>query len=146
MKRLTFNIFYARGFIYYNKKNFIFAEEQFKKALNYAPIHPKCNFKLGLCYFKLKKWEDAEVYLQKAVNLIPSNQQWKSQLIQTQKHLGKEIKSIAHLERENYIRLKIEKNPNDYELYSQLAIVLQKHAKWWQEVEALKKAIEDALD
>ena len=142
VNKTLFLTHYFKAHKLYKKKYFKEAEKTFLKALEYNNSHAKCNFKLGMCYFKQELWEDANMQIGKAINLTSNNENWRIQLIQVQRHLGKNIKALATTNKEDKIRELLEYQPKNAILYSDLAQVLNKQAKWWQEVEALKKAVE----
>lgn len=143
MSKVVFNINYVSGLNLYKKSLFEESKIKFRKALYHQRDHAQCTFKLGMCYFKLEQWKKARFYIEKAINLDPSKTGWKKQLEQSKKHLGIPKQTI-YKEENLTLEQKILANPNDAKLYRELASNLQKQGLWWQEIEALKKAI--ALD
>ncbi|UYU14870.1 CDP-glycerol glycerophosphotransferase family protein [Campylobacter coli] len=84
-----FWIYYFFGMLFYHqKKNYRKAQSYFFKALKRQEEHSKCNFKLGMCYFKLKQWREANKYISKALTIDPSKKSWEIQLKQTENHLN----------------------------------------------------------
>lgn len=51
--------------------------------------HAESYFKAGICNLKLHRYEEAFKYISKALELEPSNIQWKEQLEQCARHLDK---------------------------------------------------------
>ncbi|EAK9939700.1 glycosyltransferase [Campylobacter lari] len=86
---MMFWIYYFLGMWYYHKKkDYKKAQSYFLKALKRQEEHSKCNFKLGMCYFKLKQWREANKYISKALTIDPSKKSWEIQLKQTENHLN----------------------------------------------------------
>ncbi|OCX43222.1 CDP-glycerol--glycerophosphate glycerophosphotransferase [Campylobacter ornithocola] len=84
-----FWIYYFFGIWYYHKKkDYKKAQSYFLKALERQENHSKCNFKLGMSYFKLKQWKEANEFIFKALAVNPSKKSWKIQLRQTENHLN----------------------------------------------------------
>ncbi|MGQ8821050.1 CDP-glycerol glycerophosphotransferase family protein [Bibersteinia trehalosi] len=138
-------ISYWKGMKFYKKKNWDKAKYFFDKAVKKSPLHPESNFKLGMCFFKLKEWEHAHKYIKTAVELLPSKEEWKVQLYQSELRMtsiqGTQLTASASSIEENLIRKRLETEDGSAKLYSRLAELLHKQGKAWQEVEALKNAI-----
>lgn len=84
-----FWIYYFFGIWYYHKKkDYKKAQSYFLKALERQENHSKCNFKLGMSYFKLKQWKEANEFIFKALTMNPSKKSWEIQLKQTENHLN----------------------------------------------------------
>lgn len=133
---------YIQGLVPYREKQWQVAQQYFELAITEQPSHADSYFKLGMCHFRQKDYEQAEQFIQQAMQIEPERGEWKKQLEQTQRHLTKiEVKKTT-AEKEESLRQQIEQHPNDASLYNQLAHNLRKQGKWWQEIEALNKAIE----
>ncbi|EAK0440353.1 CDP-glycerol glycerophosphotransferase family protein [Campylobacter lari] len=84
-----FWICYFLGMWYYQKKkDYKKAQSCFLRALKRREKHAKCNFKLGMSYFKLKQWKEANEFISKALIIDPSKKSWHTQLMQTENHLN----------------------------------------------------------
>ncbi len=142
LDKALFATHYFKAQQLYKDKLFKEAEGGFAKALEYNELDAKCRFKLGMCFFKQELWEEANIHISKAVELSPDNKDWKNQLTQVQRHLGRDIRSSATINKEDKTRKLLEYQPENASLYSDLAQTLNKQGKWWQEVDALKKAVE----
>lgn len=139
-------ISYWKGMKFYKDRNWEKAEVYFNRAVKKAPKHPQSNFKLGMCYFKQHKWEFAYQYISNAVSLLPNKEEWKVQLYQSQLKLndiqGVKLTTSASAIEEVLIRTRLETEKPTARLYNRLAELLNKQGKTWQEIEALKNAIE----
>lgn len=131
---------YTAGLLPYRNKNWQEALQLFELATTEQPDHSDSHFKLGMCHFRQKNYEQAKEAITKAMLLSPERDEWKKQLAQTERHLSKKESKGTLAEREEIIRNQLEEDEHNAELYDQLAQVLRKQGKWWQEVEALKKA------
>ncbi|AJC90206.1 glycosyltransferase, family 1 (tetratricopeptide repeat protein) [Campylobacter subantarcticus LMG 24374] len=82
-------IYYFLGMWYYQKKkDYKKAQSYFLRVLKRREKHAKCNFKLGMSYFKLKQWKEANEFISKALIIDPSKKSWHTQLKQTENHLN----------------------------------------------------------
>ncbi|MBF7042044.1 CDP-glycerol glycerophosphotransferase family protein [Campylobacter volucris] len=81
------NYFFGMYF-YHKKKDYKKAKDYFLKTLEEKKEYSKCNFKLGMCYFKLKQWKEANEFISKALIIDPSKKSWRIQLNQTENHLN----------------------------------------------------------
>lgn len=61
----------------------------FEKSIIKKTKHAESYFKAGICNLKLHRYEEAFKYISKALELEPSNIQWKEQLEQCARHLDK---------------------------------------------------------
>lgn len=85
---MMFWIYYFFGIWHYHKKkDYKKAQSYFLKALRKQEKHAKCNFKLGMSYFKLKQWRGANEFISKALTIDPSKKSREVQLKQTENHL-----------------------------------------------------------
>ena len=137
---------YWNGMKFYKNRDWARAQLFFEKAVSRKPTHPQSNFKLGMCYFKQHKWSLAYQYISNAVSLLPSKEEWKVQLYQSQLKAGDtqgvKLTTSASFIEETLIRKRLETEKPTAKLYSRLAELLHKQGKVWQEIEALKYAIE----
>lgn len=137
---------YWRGMKFYRNRDWSNALVYFNKAVEKSPNHPMSNFKLGMCYFRQRKWDLAYQYISYAVDLLPNKEEWKVQLLQSQlkSHSinGVQLTTSASVIEENLIRKRLETEEASAKLYIRLAELLHKQGKTWQEIEALKNAVE----
>lgn len=115
----------------------------FEKSIIKKTKHAESYFKAGICNLKLHRYEEAFKYISKALELEPSNIQWKEQLEQCARHLDKlnnHMVSKSSTE-EDLLREKLNTDFNNPKLHDRLAEVLHKKGRWWQEVDTLKNAI-----
>ncbi|EPP1572619.1 CDP-glycerol glycerophosphotransferase family protein [Campylobacter lari] len=85
---MFWNYYFFGIWYYHKKKDYKKAQSYFLKALERQENHSKCNFKLGMCYFKLKQWREANEFISKALVINPSKKSWEIQLKQTENHLN----------------------------------------------------------
>jgi len=132
--------FYTKGLSYYRKENWTVAKEYFEKVLAEDKRHAPSLFKLGMCHFRQKHYDDALLCIAQALQVDPSQTQWQHQLDQTIRHVSKSA-ALPAAKREQLIREQLGylDNPSA-ELYNQLAHALRKQGKWWQEIEVLQNA------
>jgi tetratricopeptide (TPR) repeat protein len=69
-------------------KNYTVAEGIFEDVLKSNPRHPDGNFLMGVSKMGLSKWDEAKIYLEKAVKLNPKGADPKSRLAITLVKLG----------------------------------------------------------
>lgn len=131
---------YTQGLTPYRNKQWQVAQTLFERAIVENPQHAPSHFKLGMCFFRQKNYEQAKQHIEHALQIAPEQEDWQQQLNQTLQHLSKKSPSATHTTEEQLIS-ELEKDANNPELYNQLAQLLRKQGKWWQEVEALKSAI-----
>ena len=131
---------FYRAQLIYKKKRYAEALILFTKSIKQNPSHGKSFFKAGMCQLHLKQIQAAHDLFEKALLLEPENSQWLKQLNQAKRKLGMMTKSSA-LENEERIRALLEECSDDWKLYDELAVSLGKQGKWWQKVDALKKAV-----
>ncbi|HDS4959806.1 TPA: CDP-glycerol glycerophosphotransferase family protein [Escherichia coli] len=127
----------------YKKKEWEKALLFFEKSIIKKTKHAESYFKAGICNLKLHRYEEAFKYISKALELEPSNIQWKEQLEQCARHLDKlnnHMVSKSSTE-EDLLREKLNTDFNNPKLHDRLAEVLHKKGRWWQEVDTLKNAI-----
>ena len=143
MKNILFYPYYLRGLQEYKKQEYNKASQSFLKFVKYNPNNAKANFKLGMSYFKQELWEEASKYIDIALEIDSSKKSWRVQQAQAKRHQGISVKK-AYDEIVKELEEKILQDSENPKLYRELALNLQKQGLWWQEIEALKKAI--ALD
>lgn len=83
------NAYYLLGNIYYDKRQYVEARQNWEKALDLNPQHPTVWRNLALCYFnKLHEHDKAVEYLEKAFSLDPSDGRVLMELDQLYRRLG----------------------------------------------------------
>ncbi|MCX2683308.1 CDP-glycerol glycerophosphotransferase family protein [Campylobacter sp. MIT 21-1684] len=81
MKRVLFYFFYLRAMrSYHQKKDYKEALKYYEKASKFLPHHAKNYFKIGMCYHKMRKYYEASTFMQKALDLDSTKENWKKQL------------------------------------------------------------------
>lgn len=140
---MFFLFYYLYGMLLYQKKDFSQAKIYFIKALEVYSNHDKANFKLGMCYFKLSKWKEANEYIAKALMLCPSKTSWHVQLKQTENHLNSMIfipqklwwKEVEDLEKH------IQKKGGDFFIYKDLALAFENMRRYEEAAKYYKLAM-----
>lgn len=135
---------YISGLTLYKNKEWDKALELFEISIKRKNNHAESYFKAGMCNLKLGMYEEAHRYIEISIKMAPSRTEWKEQLAQCSRHLDKlqdRLMSKSSTE-EELLRAKISTEPCNALLYEKLADVLHKKGRWWQEIEALKNAIE----
>ncbi|WP_445011800.1 capsular polysaccharide export protein, LipB/KpsS family [Vreelandella stevensii] len=74
--------YYRRGLKHYRKGAWKKAKKYFEQSVQDDPNHAPSFFKLGMCYFHLKKYNLAFVSIQRAIQLAPDRKEWKVQFNQ----------------------------------------------------------------
>ncbi|HGT4383849.1 CDP-glycerol glycerophosphotransferase family protein [Neisseria meningitidis] len=154
---LSTPLVYWQGIVHYQKKQWAKAEPYFKRAVVAQPDHAYSNFKLGMCFFKRRIWEQAYQYISTAVSLKPEVLSWHVQLRQSEAHLRRQSRfvltqtaslegfnkstlSAAEIE-EQVLMKQLERNVDNPEFYAQLAQLHGKHNKLWQALDFWKEAL-----
>lgn len=75
-----------KGFYAYKHKNYDDAERIFALLLDKQGDNAYLNFRYGMALYKSKKWDEANYYIQKAINIDPSNKAWQVQLATTERY------------------------------------------------------------
>lgn len=129
---------------YHKKKDYKKAQSYFFKALKRQEEHSKCNFKLGMSYFKLKQWREANEFIFKALTIDPSKKSWEIQLRQTENHLNgmffrpqklwwKEVEDL---------KKQIQNKGKNFFKCRDLAIALENMKRYHEAADYYKQAIE----
>ncbi|STZ76012.1 putative glycosyl transferase [Bergeriella denitrificans] len=135
---------YWHGLILYRKQKWKEAQSYFQKAVELSPKHSYANFKLGMCFFKQKKWEEALKYFEIALSLNSTNQEkWSIQFVQAKRRVlaSTSLAGASTGVKESLLREKIELGVNTEEAYAELAKLLHKQGRYWQEIDALNKVL-----
>ncbi|WP_257937914.1 CDP-glycerol glycerophosphotransferase family protein [Campylobacter lari] len=142
---MLFLINYIFGMYFYHKrKDYEKAKGYFAKALGKKEEYPKCNFKLGMCYFKLKQWQEANEFISKALIIDPSKKSWHIQLKQTENHLNNMFfrpqklwwKEVEDLKRQ------IQDKGKNFFICKDLAIALENMKRYYEAASYYEQAIE----
>lgn len=141
MSLYMFYFNYILGYYYY-KKNYIKSSMYYAKALRYNKIHAKCNFKLGMSYFKQQKW-DLAVKSFKAALILQNNTAWAKQLKQAENHIKSNSKQFICNSVEEAINIEniSSKNKNIRILIGELQ-KFYKEKRWWVVVNYCKQILE----
>ncbi|NRB56315.1 MAG: tetratricopeptide repeat protein, partial [Salinicola sp.] len=131
---------YSKGLSPYRRNNWALAQECFEKALAENERHAASWFKLGMCHFRQKRYQEAMRSIVCALEIVASQIQWQDQLYQALRNAIRTLKLSAS-QKEQMIRDHLDYlvKPSSG-IYNQLAHALRKQGKWWQEVEALSAA------
>lgn len=144
---VLFVYYYCMGmWIYYKYKNYEKAMKCFQKALNNNPNHAKCNFKLGMCYFKKKMWSEAKKFIENAVTLNGAMTSWRVQLSQSKRHLNNvffQPQKLWWKEVED-IQKTIDKKGGSFLLYKELAIALENMKRYQEAAKNYQLAIDNS--
>ncbi len=132
---------YWRGLIYLKLDKLDEAEECFKASAEAAPAHAESWFKQGLILCKKKEWHAAFPHVQNAVFLDLERADWQRQLHNIEGRLEAGRAPHTFLTSDE-IQERIDTLGETAFLYSQLAWALRKQSDWWQQVEALRSAVE----
>nr|WP_254449996.1 CDP-glycerol glycerophosphotransferase family protein [Campylobacter lari] len=140
-----FWFYYAYGmWLYHKKMDYKLSQKYFVYSLRYKKLEAKVNFKIGMCYFKLKQWKQANEFIARALSLKSTNVNWSKQLLQTENHLRIRFLSsntLWWLEVEKIKKI-ISKTGGNYILYKDLAIALEMMKRYKDAIEYYKLAIE----
>ncbi|MGH2328069.1 CDP-glycerol glycerophosphotransferase family protein [Campylobacter taeniopygiae] len=140
---MFFLFYYLYGMLFYQKKDFSQAKICFTKALEIRSNHDKANFKLGMCYFKLSEWREANEFIKKALILNPLKKSWSIQLKQTENHLNSMIfipQKLWWKEVED-LKKQIHKKGGNFFIYKELAIALEFMKRYQEAVEYYQLAL-----
>ncbi len=122
---LGFRAAYRLGMFYFLKKKWLDASNFFERAAKDRPDNARVNFRLVQCYQRLNDEKRRDYYLKKLSTINP-----------------KETLKVSPSLAEQALRNLIEEGDIAAELYALLASSLNKQGKTWQEIEALKSAVE----
>lgn len=140
-----FWIYYFLGMWYYQKnKDYKKAQDYFLKALKRREKHAKCNFKLGMCYFKLKQWKDANSFISKALTIDPSKKSWEIQLKQTENHINSMFFKPHKLwwKEVEDLKKQIQNKEKNFFICRDLAIALENMKRYHEAASYYEQAIE----
>ncbi|EAH7034810.1 tetratricopeptide repeat protein, partial [Campylobacter jejuni] len=100
-------------------------------------------FKLGMCYFKLCEWKEANEYIAKALILCPSKISWNIQLKQTENHLNSMISIPQKLWWKEVEDLKkyMQKKGGNFFIYKDLALALENMRRYQEAAKYYELAI-----
>jgi tetratricopeptide (TPR) repeat protein len=73
-------IYYERGKVYFNLKKYSQAIDDFKKVLEFYPLHANAMYSLGLSYISSGDKEEGLYYLKKVLKLNPNNEELKKKI------------------------------------------------------------------
>ncbi|HEC1750080.1 TPA: CDP-glycerol glycerophosphotransferase family protein [Campylobacter lari] len=142
---MMFWIYYFLGMWYYQKnKDYKKAQDYFLKALKRREKHAKCNFKLGMCYFKLKQWKDANSFISKALTIDPSKKSWEIQLKQTENHINSMFFKPHKLwwKEVEDLKKQIQNKEKNFFICRDLAIALENMKRYHEAASYYEQAIE----
>lgn len=117
---------FLKGFYEYKHKNYEAAERIFEKLLDKQNNNAYLNFRYGMALYKSKKWDKANYYIQKAVNLDPSNTSWQVQLATTERYKQNSEKVKVAESKKAII-----KDPNSPEAIWEYATSLVENKQYW---------------
>lgn len=140
-----FWIYYFLGMWYYQKKkDYKKAQNYFLRALKRREKHAKCNFKLGMSYFKLKQWKDANRFIFKALAMNPLEKSWEIQLRQTENHLNSMLFRSQKLwwKEVEDLKKQIQNKEKNFFVCRDLAIALENMKRYHEAASYYKQAIE----
>lgn len=139
-----FWMYYFFGIWYYHKKkDYKKAQSYFLKALKRQEEHSKCNFKLGMSYFKLKQWKEANEFIFKALTIDPSKKSWGVQLKQTENHLNNTYTATKLWWKEvEDLKKQIQNKGKNFFICRDLAIALENMKRYHEAADYYKQAIE----
>ncbi|EAL0051157.1 glycosyltransferase [Campylobacter coli] len=141
---MMFWMYYFFGIWYYHKKkDYKKAQSYFLKALKRQEEHSKCNFKLGMSYFKLKQWKEANEFIFKALTIDPSKKSWGVQLKQTENHLNNTYTATKLWWKEvEDLKKQIQNKGKNFFICRDLAIALENMKRYHEAADYYKQAIE----
>lgn len=143
IKKLICNLLqpkgYTKGILCYKKMEWGKAIVNFNNAISSNKNHSKSYFKRGVCYLKINEYKQAYDNISKAIELAPDRKEWRQQLEQCRRHMN--MLSSANVSDEVSLKEKIKLDYCNHKLHEQLAVVLNKKRRYWQEIEELKIAI-----
>ncbi|HEC1885048.1 TPA: CDP-glycerol glycerophosphotransferase family protein [Campylobacter jejuni] len=140
---MFFLFYYICGVWLYHKKNFSQAKCFFIKTIEKQNNNAQAYFKLGMCYFKLCEWKEANEYIAKALILCPSKISWNIQLKQTENHLNSMISIPQKLWWKEVEDLKkyIQKKGGNFFVYKNLALALENMKRYQEAAKYYELAI-----
>lgn len=148
MRTLVFYILYAYAMkIYHKDKDYEKALKYYQMARNFLPKHAKNHFKIGMCYYKLKDFINANEAFEKALELNPKNEQWDKQFSNSKSavisiFLRHNLYWKEIIDTQDMIAKKGEK----FDLCLNLAISLKMMSRYEEAAKAYEKAIKLCKD
>lgn len=116
-----------QGLYFYQNKQYDKARDAFQKAVKIDAGNAYLNFKLGMSFYKVCDWSQAEKYIQKAIDLDPKKEGvWQIQLETAKKHLEDNTKLRVAEAKKN-----ITQNPNSPEAIWDYALSLANNKQYW---------------
>lgn len=140
---ITAPLAYWSGLRLYRQQQWKEAATLFEQATQQRPSHAPSHFKLGMCHYREKAWHKAAACITKATQLNPTHTEWAAQKKKADKERLKADPAKSKLpaaKQEELIRALLATDYNNAKLHNDLAHVLRKQGKWWQEIDALKAA------
>ncbi|EBH4312384.1 tetratricopeptide repeat protein, partial [Campylobacter jejuni] len=140
---MFFLFYYICGVWLYHKKKFSQAKCFFIKTIEKQNNNAQAYFKLGMCYFKLCEWKEANEYIAKALILCPSKISWNIQLKQTENHLNSMISIPQKLWWKEVEDLKkyMQKKGGNFFIYKDLALALENMRRYQEAAKYYELAI-----
>lgn len=140
---MFFLFYYICGVWLYHKKNFSQAKRFFIKTIEKQNNNAQAYFKLGMCYFKLCEWKEANEYIAKSLILCPSKISWNIQLKQTENHLNSMISIPQKLWWKEVEDLKkyMQKKGGNFFIYKDLALALENMRRYQEAAKYYELAI-----
>ncbi|EIB25199.1 TPA: CDP-glycerol glycerophosphotransferase family protein [Campylobacter jejuni] len=140
---MFFLFYYIYGVWLYHKKKFSQAKCFFIKTIEKQNNNAQAYFKLGMCYFKLCEWKEANEYIAKALILCPSKISWNIQLKQTENHLNSMISIPQKLWWKEVEDLKkyMQKKGGNFFIYKDLALALENMRRYQEAAKYYELAI-----
>lgn len=129
------------GYKLYKNRKYVESQKPLKWAVEKQPENAYVNFRYGMSLYKTKDWENAYIYIQKAVNLNPKNKSWDVQLQTILKKLNDLPK--AHTQADvNTLKEKLLENPKDAKLIWEYSCALLNNKQYWLAKIQLEKFLE----
>ncbi|ECQ7415938.1 glycosyltransferase [Campylobacter jejuni] len=140
---MFFLFYHICGVWLYHKKKFSQAKCFFIKTIEKQNNNAQAYFKLGMCYFKLCEWKEANEYIAKALILCPSKISWNIQLKQTENHLNSMISIPQKLWWKEVEDLKkyMQKKGGNFFIYKDLALALENMRRYQEAAKYYELAI-----
>ncbi|WP_419853024.1 tetratricopeptide repeat protein [Actinobacillus pleuropneumoniae] len=126
-----------QGLYLYKHHQYQKAQKIFSKILEKQPKNAYLNFRYGMSLYKDKKWNEANYFIQKAVELAPEQESWKKQLATTERYKNDSSKIKVAENKKN-----LEKQPNSPEYIWEYAVSLIDSKQYWLAQFQLEKYIE----
>ncbi|AHG82487.1 Teichoic acid biosynthesis protein [Bibersteinia trehalosi USDA-ARS-USMARC-188] len=115
-----------KGLYAYKHKNYNEAERIFALLLDKQGDNAYLNFRYGMALYKSKKWDEANYYIQKAINIDPSKKSWQVQLATSERYKQNSEKVKVAEAKKAAI-----KDPNSPEVIWEYAISLLENKQYW---------------